>query len=369
MYEAFYGFREKPFSALPDPDFLYLSKKHEMALTYLEYGLSSQSGFMVLTGEVGAGKTTLLNYLLRNLGSKSARVALIFQTNLQPLELLEAILSEWDLPYAGKSRTQMYELLSSYLLENYEQQQPVILILDEAQNLPFETLEEVRMISNLNDEKVPLLHIIFSGQPNLKDKLNNPRLTQLRQRVTVHYHLEPLEIDETTIYIQHRLKSAGSADLNIFSPQAVQAVFENSNGIPRVVNLICDLALVYGFAEQQRIISRNIIEMVLQDRRKMGLGVGMQEMLADTGEVSGSRLEHVERKLLELNDNVYEIALIIRKLIKSKDALNRTRDHISVLEKRVKALEDKPGMAAYQEMFYNILQELDNAKEEHKGEQ
>ncbi len=367
MYEAFYGFREKPFNALPDPDFLYLSKKHEMALTYLEYGLSSQAGFMVLTGEVGAGKTTLINYLLRTLDSSSSKVALIFQTNIQPLELLESILAEWDLPYVGKGRTQMYEALNSHLLECYRQQQPVVLILDEAQNLPFETLEEVRMISNLNDEKVPLVHIIFSGQPNLKDKLNSPRLTQLRQRVTVHYHLEPLDIDETTIYIQHRLKSAGAADMNIFTPEAVRAVFEHSNGIPRVVNLICDLALVYGFAEQRRTIDKDIIDVVLQDRRKMGLGVGMQEMLSKDYTGSDDRLEHIEKKLHELNDNVYEIALIIRKLIKNRDALNHSQEEISLLHKRVKALEEKPGMAAYQEMFSSILRELGHARDEHRG--
>ena len=341
MYEAFYGFREKPFNALPDPDFLYLSKKHEMALTYLDYGLSSQSGFMVLTGEVGAGKTTLLNYLLRNLASDSSHVALIFQTNIQPLELLEAMLSEWGLPYDGKGRIQMYELLNNYLLECYRQQQPVVLILDEAQNLPFETLEEVRMISNLNDEKVPLVHIILSGQPDLKDKLNSPRLTQLRQRITVHYHLEPLDSNETTIYIQHRLKSAGSEDLNIFNPEAVQTIFENSNGIPRVVNLICDLALVYGFAEQKRKIGKDIVELVLQDRRKMGLGVGMEEMLTQSFEGSDARLERVDVRLQELNSNVYEIALIIRKLIKNGDTINRNQDEIKFLRDSIKALEGK----------------------------
>ncbi len=341
MYESFYGFREKPFNALPDPDFLYFSKKHEMALTYLDYGLSSQSGFMVLTGEVGAGKTTLLNYLLRNLASDSSHVALIFQTNIQPLELLEAMLAEWGLPYEGKGRIQMYELLNNYLLECYRQQQPVVLILDEAQNLPFETLEEVRMISNLNDEKVPLVHIILSGQPDLKDKLNSPRLTQLRQRITVHYHLEPLDSNETTIYIQHRLKSAGSEDLNIFNPEAVQTIFENSNGIPRVVNLICDLALVYGFAEQKRKIGKDIVELVLQDRRKMGLGVGMDEMLAHSFESSDERLERVDVRLQELNNNVYEIALIIRKLIKNGDTTNRNQDEIKFLRDSIKALEDK----------------------------
>ena len=341
MYEAFYGFREKPFNALPDPDFLYLSAKHEMALTYLDYGLTSQAGFMVLTGEVGSGKTTLLNYLLRTLDSNVSRVALIFQTNLQPLDLLEAILAEWDLPYAGKGRTEMYELLNSFLLECYRQQQPVVLILDEAQNLPFATLEEVRMISNLNDEKVPLVHIIFSGQPNLREKLNSPRLTQLRQRVTVHYHLEPLDSNETTIYIQHRLRSSGAEDQDIFSAEAIQAIYENSNGIPRVLNLICDLALVYGFAEQSKKIGKDIIDMVLQDRREMGLGVGMQEMQAHDFEDSGARLERIEKNLQDLNDNVYEIAQIIRKLIKNREAVMRNQEDVRLLDERVKTLEQK----------------------------
>jgi len=153
--------------------------------------------------------------------------------------------------------------------------------------------------------------------------------------------LEPLDSDETTIYIQHRLRSSGAEDQDIFSAEAIQAIYENSNGIPRVLNLICDLALVYGFAEQSKKIGKDIIDMVLQDRREMGLGVGMQEMQAHDFEDSGARLERIEKNLQDLNDNVYEIAQIIRKLIKNREAVMRNQEDVRLLDERVKTLEQK----------------------------
>lgn len=346
MYETFYGLREKPFNTLPDPDFFYMSPKHEMALTYLEYGLTSQAGFMVLTGEVGSGKTTLLNYLIRKTDTSKTHVAMIFNTNVQPVDLLENMLCEWGVACQHKTKTQLYEALNSFLLEIYAHRQRALLIIDEAQNLPFETLEEIRMLSNLNDEKKPLLHIILSGQPNLRERLNTSRLEQLRQRVTVHYHLEPLDRQETADYIHTRLRYARAQGVDIFTEDALDAVFAYSHGIPRVINLICDLALVYGYAEQAHPVGRTIIDMVADDRNTMGLDFASMPLSGKSDAASNSRqgadTGRLEKKIRELNDNVYDLALIVRKLVGLKDYVESHQREMQHLHRRLQVLENKP---------------------------
>ncbi|MEI6125422.1 MAG: AAA family ATPase [Pseudomonadota bacterium] len=346
MYESFYGFKERPFNTLPDPDFLYMSPKHEMALTYLEYGLSSQAGFTVLTGEIGSGKTTLINYLLGRLDNGTTNVALIFNTNISPLDFLETLLKEWAVSCTRMEKAGLYDSLNDFLLNAYKKKTRVVLIVDEAQNLPFETLEELRMISNLNDEKVPLLHIILAGQPNLIHRLNNPKLEQLRQRVVVHYHLEPLSEQETFVYIEHRLKKAQAKDFNIFSSDAVGSIYTHSQGIPRIINLICDLALVYGYAEQIKPINKNTVNMVVEDRRKMGLGLAGKSRASNAMEedLYASNAEKtvlLSRKHKELSDNVYELALIVKKMICIKQHVARHDQEIKHLYKKIKGLEEK----------------------------
>ncbi|MCP4716045.1 MAG: AAA family ATPase [Deltaproteobacteria bacterium] len=371
MYESFYGLNEKPFSTLPDPEFLFMSKKHEMALTYLEYGLSSQAGFMVLTGEVGSGKTTLINHLTNQADEKKTRLALIYNTNIKPNDFIDAILKEWGLNAKSRRKAEQYELLNSFLIDAYSHKTSVILIVDEAQNLPFETLEEIRMISNLNDEKVPLLHIILSGQPNLITRLNDPKLEQLLQRVSVHYHLESLSGEETHAYIQHRLNQANSRQPDLFSPEALQAVVQHSGGIPRVINLICDMALVYGFAERLSTLDRTIIEQVVNDRTKMGLGFGGNVMLADNVTAARARTPSSEgpafdRKFKELNENVYELALLVRKMIRIKEHIDTVeQDHgqkIEMLQQKIENLENSLLVSPVQKGFHNFMRRLTNAE-------
>ncbi len=372
MYESFYGFSEKPFSTLPDPDFLYLSKKHEMALTYLEYGLSSQAGFTVLTGEIGSGKTTLLNYLMKKLDAGSANIALIFNTNIQPDDLLRAVLREWDVPYDQQSKAELYELLNNFLIKEYQKGTSVVLIIDEAQNLPAETLEEIRMISNLNDEKIPLLHIILSGQPNLKKRLNSSEFEQLRQRISIHYNLDPLDQKEIFTYIEHRLTQARAQNMNVFTPEAIQTVFQYSRGIPRIINLLCDLALVYGFAEQIKPIDKTIIETVVKDRRSMGLDVETVPSHDQAGPeqyFSKSDVFSFEKKYTELHDNLYDLALIVRKLVKTKEVIDRHGKEIKRLEKNLKALEQKMSGSIYQKMFKDIMQQWNTAHGKTNGSQ
>lgn len=339
MYETFYGFHTKPFSALPDPEFLYLSAKHDLALTYLEYGITAQAGFMVLTGEVGSGKTTLLNYLLQTIDSRKIRTALVFNTNVSPREFLECVLHEWGLDCHNSSKSGLYHLLNEFLLGEYRRGHSVMLVVDEAQNLSFETLEEIRMLSNLNDEKTPLLHIVLSGQPNLKERLNTPSLDQLRQRVSVHYHLDPLDPQETRAYIALRLEKAGASGPPVFTPEAIDRIFQASAGIPRLINLVCDLSLVYGYAEQARSIDADIVDAVVSDRNTMGLALGSAHAAPDPDVVDPSdcfeRTRVLETKLQELSDNVYQLALIVRRITKFKDYFEQQQRTIAAMQDRL----------------------------------
>lgn len=363
MYESFYGFKEKPFSTLPDPDFLYMSKKHEMALSYLEYGLSSTAGFMVLTGEIGSGKTTLINYFINKIDNASTKVALIFNTNMRPLGFLENILREWDINFNQKRKADLYNILNDFLLSEYRKKTRVVLIIDEAQNLPFETLEEIRIMSNLNDEKIPFLHIILSGQPNLLNRLNNSKLEQLRQRVSVHYHLDPLDKEETILYIKHRLKAAEATNLDLFSPDAVECIYLHSGGIPRVINLICDIALVYGYAEQIKPITKSIVDLVIEDRKKMGLDFGSKSKLSDSGQPRQNNTKLIEtvsfeKKYKELSDNVHKLALSVRKLISANKTDRKCQHEIELLDQKVRRLEEQLSISTYKKKIRNFMKKL-----------
>ncbi|MCX5894767.1 MAG: XrtA-associated ATPase [Proteobacteria bacterium] len=332
MYEKFYGFKEKPFSLLADPAFLYLSKKHELALTYLEYGLSEQAGFIVITGEVGSGKTTLIKYLINKLETTATPVAMIFNTNISPCEFLEIIIKEWNLNCAGREKSVLYETINNFLLQEYIKRHKVVLIIDEAQNLSSETLEEIRMISNFNDEKQPLVHIILLGQPNLRDRLNQSALEQLRQRISVHYHLGPLDYDEVVEYVKHRLKRAGSPRVDIFTSDALESIFNYSRGIPRVINIVCDTALVYGFAEGIETIGAPIIENVIEDRVKGGIGIieSSTEMLGAGHQGSNplaKEIEHLKEQYELLNESISELSLLMKRLYATQDGIKKVNGY------------------------------------------
>lgn len=270
MYEGFYGFREKPFSIIPDPSFLYFSRKHSMALDLLEYGLMNQAGFNVITGEIGTGKTTLVRFLLNQLES-DITVGLISNTHRSFGELLQWILFAFNLDHRGKEKVEMFQNFLDFLIEQYAQNRRTLLIVDEAQNLSVDTLEELRMLSNVNADKDQVLQVILVGQAGLRDTLCRPELEQFAQRIAVDYHLEALDQKETRAYIYHRIKVAGGEGVRIFRASACDAVYEYTQGIPRLINLLCDTALVYGFAEQKSSISPRIVEEVARDKRKGGI--------------------------------------------------------------------------------------------------
>lgn len=270
MYESFYGFREKPFSILPDPGFLYFSSKHRMAFDLLEYGLVNQAGFNVITGEIGTGKTTLIRHLLDQMGT-DVTVGLITNTHRAFGDLMQWVLFAFKLDYKGRDNVEWYEMFVDFLVRQYSEGRRTVLIVDEAQNMTPDTLEELRMLTNLNADKDHLLHVILVGQAGLRDTLRRPELEQFAQRIAVNYHLEPLDQTETRDYIAHRVNLARDSNGEVFSADACAAIYDHSNGVPRLINLICDTALVYGFAEQRERIDAGLIEDVVRDKLSGGI--------------------------------------------------------------------------------------------------
>jgi putative secretion ATPase (PEP-CTERM system associated) len=270
MYERFYDLRERPFALSPDPDYLYPSRVHREALDYLRYGLESHAGFVAITGEIGSGKTTLLQTLLRGLDGQTT-VGRIVNTMLEPRELLETIMIDFGLDPGGRSKPLLLRDLAQYLVDQRLAGRLVLLVIDEAQNLSLGALEELRMLSNLETEKSKLLQIIMVGQPNLRDKLSSPELEQLRQRITVSYHLAPLDADETANYINHRLRRASIGAPLEFARDVTDLIHARSRGVPRVTNVICDAALVFGYAEERRQIDIGLMRDVVAELEMTGV--------------------------------------------------------------------------------------------------
>jgi general secretion pathway protein A len=261
MYEEFYGLKERPFNLVPDPDYLYLGSQHKLARAYLEYGLRERMGFVLLTGEVGTGKTTLIKSLLRE-KEADQRVGVLYQTSVEAADLLELLLKEFHIRgHFGGSRAARLGAFNQFLLSSYARGEHVVLVVDEAQNLGPQALEELRLLSNLQTEKEPLLQVILVGQPGLRDRLRHPALRQLAQRVAIHFHLNPLDRDETKEYIRFRLARAGAS--GIFTTSALDKLYEYTQGVPRRINAWCDLALVAGFAEGRHEIDGEFIDLVI----------------------------------------------------------------------------------------------------------
>ncbi len=270
MYERFYRLRERPFALTPDPDYLYPSRVHREALSYLRYAIESQAGFVVITGAIGSGKTTLLQTMLRGLDSQTT-VARVMNTLLDPRELLESAMIDLGLDPAGKSKPALLKAFGEFLVNERAAGRLVLLVIDEAQNLTLPALEEIRMLSNLETEKSKLLQIILVGQPDLRDKLDRPELEQLRQRITVSYHLEALDADETSQYINHRLARASIGTAMEFPPEVTRRIHLRSGGVPRLINVIADATLVFGYGEERGEIDSALIEEVITDLDATGV--------------------------------------------------------------------------------------------------
>ena len=283
MYEAHYGFDQKPFSIVPNPEMLFLSKNHENALTYLEYGLTEKAGFILLTGEVGAGKTTLIRYLLNKIDTQMD-AAVIFNTNFSSDQLIMRILSEFEIDCQAFGKERHLEMLFRFLIDRYAKGRHVLLIIDEAQNLCNDALEDIRMLSNLQTDDQILLQIILVGQPELKHRLHSPAFRQLAQRIAVNYHITSLDEEQTQHYVRYRIQKAGG-DPDLFEPEAIAEVYKYSGGIPRTINLLCNTAHVYGFSDNRQRIDAAIVAKVVADQVCISAGI---ERSSEGDSVEGS---------------------------------------------------------------------------------
>lgn len=270
MYEAFYGLKKRPFSTAPDPEFLYWSKGHEMALTMLRYGLMTRAPITVISGEIGAGKTTLIRHLLNEMPD-DLTVGLVSNIQEGRGELLQWVLMALDQPVeADEPYVTLFRRFQDFVVDAYANGRRVLLLIDEAQNLGEKMLEELRMLSNINAEKDDLLQLILVGQPQLRELINRPALVQFAQRITADYALNGLTADETVDYIQRRLEIAG-ATTEIFTPRTCQLVHKATGGIPRLINSLCDMCLVYGFSDNRKVIDQSLLLEFLNSAKASGI--------------------------------------------------------------------------------------------------
>ena len=332
MYESHFGLKENPFNLNPDPAYLYMSEGHENAHTHLEYAVMESKGFVVMTGEIGSGKTTLLNLFLNEI-PEEYQVGLINQTFVTPVQFLRKTCREFELDIDTNDKESMAEKIHEFLLDNYAKGKRVILIIDEAQNLSTKTLEELRMLSNLESEKDHLIQIILVGQPELKYKLKKKRLEQFVQRVTVHSHIDALSAQEVKGYVQYRLKVAGAKRANIFTDGAINEIAKVSRGIPRMINIICDASLVYAFADNKDFINKDVVDDVVRERAAGGLFLEDSE-LKDVPAPSSDGQDNraLQARVEELYSN--------ERLLRLEERLQTQDEKIKQLLQEISSLKD-----------------------------
>jgi general secretion pathway protein A len=311
MYKSFYNLQRNPFEITPDPSFLFPTARHNEALASLYYGVTAHRGFVVLTGEVGTGKTLILRSLLGLLQRRDIAFALIFNPTLSPLEFMRYIARDFGLPVGDKAKDELIHVLNGFLLQRHQKGLTTILVVDEAHHLSLEILEEIRLLTNLETSQQKLLQIVLAGQPELDQKLDSHELRQLKQRIALRCHLDPLSPNETREYMRRRLRIAGAPAANgIFSGPAIEAVFRHSRGIPRLINTIAENALLSGYAKHAATITSEIIEGVARDLR---LGV----VTVDPRNNGGARLsEELEQR---------ELLLAVKTLLEVRDHLQQAQ--------------------------------------------
>jgi putative secretion ATPase (PEP-CTERM system associated) len=301
MYEKYFQLRERPFALSPDPEYLYPSKVHQEALSYLRYGIEGHAGFVVITGEIGSGKTTMLQSLLGRL-DRNITVARLVNTMLDPRELLDAIMLDFGMDPTGMSKPVLLQKLAEFLLQQRQAGKLTLLVIDEAQNLSLPALEEIRMLSNLETEKSKLIQIIMIGQPELREKLGLPQLTQLRQRITVSYHLQPLDADETENYVNHRLKRAAIGPAVEFPRDVTDLIHRRSRGVPRIINVIADATLLFAYGIDRRDIDVSITQEALDELDATGVLATYQNEGAEAAHATSLSVAETEEAIRIADD-------------------------------------------------------------------
>lgn len=265
MYLDFFNLREFPFRLTPDTEFLYMSNAHARAKAYMDYSVWNREGFVVITGEIGCGKTILLKKLLSELEEENFLVAKIFQTQLDEVEFLQAVLVEFGLNPFNAKKVELIDMLNTFLVDSYRDMKQLVLVVDDAHNLSTKALEEIRMLSGLETQKEKILHVILVGQPQLNAMLDAPELEQLVQRVRLRFHVRPLTPDETAEYIAHRLKVAGAVRTDIFTPETMSVIYKYTGGVPRLINTLCDTALTVAYADDLPTVTINVLKEALDE--------------------------------------------------------------------------------------------------------
>jgi general secretion pathway protein A len=318
VYKTFYNLKLNPFEITPDPSFLFSTARHNEALASLYYGVRARKGFVVLTGEVGTGKTMLVRCVLELLRRTGVAFAYVFNPSLSALEFIRYIAGDFGLPVAGKAKDELVLSLSSFLVDRHQKKLSTLLVVDEAHHLSPELLEEVRLLTNLETTQQKLLQIVLAGQPELDEMLDSYELRQIKQRIALRCHLEPLNLEETRGYMQRRLQIAGvPPEIAIFSDAATAAIFRHSNGFPRLINTICENALLSGYGRRALVISPEIIEEVAHDLRlgvvvtrgekKNGVLPAGQETKVTAQEQEKDELLRAVKTLMELHDYLQEM--------------------------------------------------------------
>jgi len=264
MYEAYFKFNIKPFELIPNPDFIFMSKTHKKAIHYLQYGIQEKAGFILLTGEVGSGKTTLISDLIKRLAG-NVTLAKVFNTKVNSEQLIAMINEDFGLDVKGKDKVTLFKELNDFLIEQHARKFNSVLIIDEAQNLKPDQLEEIRMLSNLETTTAKLIQIVLVGQPELREVLALPELRQLRQRISVNCSIKPLTKEETLEYILHRLEVAGNRDAVKFSDGSIELIYQFTKGVPRLVNILCDFLLVTAFIEETNAVDPPMVRDIAKD--------------------------------------------------------------------------------------------------------
>lgn len=356
MYEKFFDFKIKPFELVPNPSMLYPSRAHQKVLNYLDYGFKEGAGFILLTGEVGSGKTTLIRNLIKDLDRNVVR-AMIFNTMVRPKQLLAMINEEFGLDPAGKDKVSLLRELNDFLVDKYANRCRAMLIIDEAQNLSVEALEEIRLLSNLELDAAKLMQIILVGQPELKELLDQSSLRQLRQRISINCHLRALERDETEAYVYHRMEMAGNREAVNFAEGVFDVLHEQSGGIPRIINVFCDFILLSAFVEGTHDVSLDLVRDVLEDltfdeparKAKAAQPAPTQEELSDLS-LRVKQLEDTQEEILALHADNQAIR-------------SRLSNHENIIRKVVKAQQNQ--IKRLDQSLVEINSKLESLVQEH----